>query len=367
MGMQVTIHKSILLKPLEQVAKALPSKEVIPILSGILFQVDMKGLTLVAGEVGLSIRVDIPIQNFEVISTGSIVMPAKFVTAIRNMEGDISVKAKGVEVTIRAGKTEFQLTGRDSEEYPEFKDVSSGAITINGGIVKSMITKTIFAASTNMKLEVLCGILMEVSHNTIKFTACDKHRLAAIEQRISSEKPLAGVIEKKALIELRKLLEDTDELNISMESNRIMFRSGHKTLISTLIEGSYPDTSKIVPHHFETKVQVSTVDLLAVLSSAMVVAQESRETKLVKLIIGKEFEIQSKVEGKKVSSATDIEKLTGPELYVSLNSELLFDALSAIDSKMTTLHFNSNLSPIIVIGDDEPNNLQLVLPYRTRD
>jgi DNA polymerase-3 subunit beta len=363
--MHINIHKSVLLKPLEQVAKALSSKTTIPILSGIFIQANSNGLTLIAGEIGMTIKIEIPLSHCEIIRHGSIVLPAKIVNVISKADGQIAIETEGLQATVKSGRTKFELAGMVGDEYPEFEKVSGEVVSLNGGDLKMMIAKTLFATSTDQSLPILSGALIEVTEDRIKFTACDRHRLAVIDYKIGSGFPLTTVVGKKSLVELGKIISDDDEVSLSLELNKVMVRVKNVTLVSTTLEGSYPDTTKLVPNRFSTEVTVSTEQLLQALGSAMVVAEEAGKTKLIKLIISDEIEIQSKVENKNVSASLAFDKIAGDGLSISLNSQFLLDALSSINSKMTILHFNTNMQPVIITGEDELGNFQLILPYKT--
>ena len=81
--MKCVIKKSILLENLVNTSKAISSKNLIPILTGIKFELKDEGLYLSASDSDISIRTFIPKDNItEIITTGSVVISGKYIVDI---------------------------------------------------------------------------------------------------------------------------------------------------------------------------------------------------------------------------------------------------------------------------------------------
>jgi DNA polymerase-3 subunit beta len=378
--MKLIILKDNLNAAIQHVSRAVSSRSAIPILSGIKLEATINGLTLTASDTDISIQCFIPAQldNKKIINIfkpGSVVLPAKFfveiVKKLPSKEIEIEIM-DGYQTFIRSGSSEILIVGFDSEEYPSLPTVEdNNPITISSDVLKSMIRQTSFAVSTNEANNVFTGVLWTLKDKTLKFTACDRHRLATREALISGEDEVNFdniIVSGKNLNELLKLLPDQNtNINIIVADNQILITFNDILFYSRMLSGTYPDTTKLIPTNYQTEVVVEAKLLIDALDRAYLLSREEK-TNIVKLIMTDDHSLEissSSTEIGKVTEQIEVKQIHGELMKVSFNSKYMLEALRAFDSEMIHFGFTGVMQPIIMNPEDGTKILQLILPYRT--
>ncbi|TYP75335.1 DNA polymerase III subunit beta [Paenibacillus methanolicus] len=378
--MKLTIRKDQLNDAIQQVSKASSSRPAIPILGGIKFDVTHQGVTLTASDTDISIQSFIPVEDGDQIiasidKPGSVVLPAKFfVEIVKKLPSEnVEIEVKdGHQTLVRSGSTDIQMVGLDPEEFPVLPTIDqSESISVPGDLIKSMIRQTVFAASTSEQTPILTGVLWNLQEDQFKFVATDRHRLASRTASVSTESGLRFsnvVIAGKTLAELSKLVPDDNTLvEIVVADNQVLFKIGHVLFFSRILDGTYPDTSKIIPQNFKTELVLHTKKLTDAIDRAYLMSREEK-TNIVRLATQDDGMVEissSSTELGRVTEQLEVKQFTGDPLRVAFNSKYMLDALKVIDSEYLFVGFNGPMSPIIIKPTDHPHSLHLILPYRT--
>lgn len=378
--MKLTIRKDQLNDAIQQVSKASSTRPAIPILGGIKIDVNHQGVTLTASDTDISIQSFIPVENGEFViakveKPGSVVLPAKFfVEIVKKLPSDdleIEVKEQ-FQTMIRSGSTDIQMVGLDPEEFPILPTIEQiESIAVPGDLLKSMIRQTVFAASTSEQTPILTGTLWNLTEGQLKFVATDRHRLAS---RTASVEAPEGyrfsnvVISGKTLNELSKIVpDDHTHVDIFVADNQVLFKVGHVLFYSRILDGTYPDTSKIIPQHFKTELVLPTKKLTDAIDRAYLMSREEK-TNIVRLVTSEDGTIEissSSTELGRVTEQLEAKEMTGEQLRIAFNSKYMLDTLKVIDSEYLFIGFTGSMSPIIIKPTDHPHSLHLILPYRT--
>lgn len=181
--MKFIIKQDILLENLNHVARAISPRNLIPILTGIKFELTEEGLYLSASDTDISIRSLIPSDKIiEVSSLGSIVIGGKYIVEIikklPNMDITIEV-IDGYKMMVSTSNTEFNLNGINPNEFPNL-DLEEGdnPVVIKTNTIKKIISQTFFATSQNESRPLLTGINFRIDNNVMEIIATDSYRLA---------------------------------------------------------------------------------------------------------------------------------------------------------------------------------------------
>ncbi|MGE6229812.1 DNA polymerase III subunit beta [Paenibacillus chitinolyticus] len=378
--MKLTILKDQLNESIQHVSKAISSKTTIPILTGIKIDATSEGVTLTASDTDISIQSFMPTETaelkvIELFQPGSVVLPAKFfMEMIRKLPSQtIEIEVKDhFQTTIRSGSSEVQIMGLDPEEYPLLPQIEeSRTIRIPSDLLKTMIKQTSFSVSTNETTPILTGVLWQISDNKLKFIACDRHRLASREINLDLEpgqKFHPIVISGRTLNELSKILPDQNSLiDIVIADNQVLFKMNSILFYTRILDGTYPDTSKLIPQSFQTELVVGTKELADAIDRAYLLSREDK-TNIVKLVMKEDETIEvssSSSELGKVTEQLQLQKINGELLRISFNSKYMLDALKVMDSDNIHIGFTGAMQPIIIRPEEQQNILQLILPYRT--
>jgi DNA polymerase-3 subunit beta len=377
---KLTILKDSLNEAIQHVSKAISPRTTIPILSGIKIDARTTGITLTASDTDISIQSFIPIEKdgksiVTLEKPGSVVLPAKFFVEIIKKLPAAQVELVVVDqlhTTIKSGSSEIQLVGLDPEEYPVLPQLEEDRIfSMNGVLLKSMIRQTIFAVSNNESTPILTGVLWNLENGKLKFVATDRHRLASSEATIDSPVDLKIehlVIAGKTLNELSKIIPDNGMMvDIVATDNQILFKMDTVLFYSRILDGTYPDTSKIISQTYKTELVVNTKDIMDAIDRAYLLSREEK-TNIVKLVTTGDHSVEissSSNELGKVTEQIEVQKLEGDELRISFNSKYMLDALKVMDSEHIHVGFTGIMSPIIIRPDEDNRMLHLILPYRT--
>jgi DNA polymerase III subunit beta len=378
--MKLTILKNQLNEAIQHVSKAISSRQTIPILSGILINATHQGVTLTASDTDISIQCFVPleengIQIIQMHRIGSVVLPAKFfVEIIRKLPSDeIEIELHtSYQATIRSGSSEIQMVGLDPEEYPLLPRIEQNKmISMASDLLKSMIRQTSFAVSTTETTPILTGVLWSLADQKLKLIACDRHRLATRETNMETAEDQQFnniVISGKTLNELNKILPEQNSLvDIVVSDNQVLFKLQKILFYSRILDGTYPDTSKLIPQTFQTEMIVNAKLLTDAIDRAYLLSREDK-TNIVKMIMKEDKTIEissSSSELGKVTENIETTFISGELLRISFNSKYMLDALKVLDSDFIRLGFTGAMSPIIIQPEDGINLLQLILPYRT--
>ncbi|KRE91579.1 DNA polymerase III subunit beta [Paenibacillus sp. Soil766] len=378
--MKLTILKDHLIESIGHVSKAISSRTTIPILTGIKIDATLSGVTLTASDTDISIQSFTASENstikiIELIQAGSVVLPAKFfVEIIRKLPAqliEIEVKAN-FQTIIRSGSSEIQIMGLDPDEYPLLPEIEeSKMLRLPSDLLKTMIKQTSYAVSTNESTPILTGVLWNITGDKLKFIACDRHRLASREVTVDNEQAqnLPNiVISGRTLNELSKILPDQNTLiDIVIADNQVLFKIQSILFYSRILDGTYPDTSKLIPQSFQTEMVVPTKELAEAIDRAYLLSKEDK-TNIVKMMMleDKTIEISSSSsELGKVTEQIALQHIVGDLLKISFNSKYMLDALKVLDSEFIQIGFTGAMQPIIMKPQDSTSILQLILPYRT--
>ena len=377
--MKFIIQREKLIAGVQDVMKAISSRTVIPILTGMKIEAKQHGITLTGSDSDISIESYIPaedngIVNVEQIEEGSIVLQAKYFPDIVRKLPEKMVEIEvdtSLKVTIRSGKAEFNLNGQDAEEYPHLPQLQTDdSFEMPTDLLKNMIKQTVFAVSTMETRPILTGVKFKLENNTLNFTATDSHRLASREVPIKEtnmEFP-SVVVPGKSLNELNKILDDTEEMvEISVTNNQILFRTKHLNFLSRLLDGNYPETSRLIPDQSKTVLHVKTKELLSTIDRASLLAKEERNN-VVRLTTKGDQLVEITSNSPEVGTVAEeitVQSIEGEELKISFSSKYMIDALKAIEYDDVKVEFTGAMRPFIIRPANDDPIIQLILPVRT--
>ncbi|MBG9549983.1 DNA polymerase III subunit beta [Cytobacillus firmus] len=377
--MRFIIQRDQLVQSVQDVMKAVTSRTTIPILTGIKIVASEEGVTLTGSDSDISIESFIPKEEdgneiVEIKQPGAIVLQAKFFSEIvKKLPTDsmeISVE-NHLQTVIRSGKSEFNLNGLDAEEYPHLPQIEEEKMfKIPTDLLKAMVRQTVFAVSTSETRPILTGVNWKVENGTLTCIATDSHRLALRKAQIetTASESYNVVIPGKSLSELSKILDDNNDLiDIVITENQVLFKAEHLLFFSRLLEGNYPDTSRLIPSDSKTDVVVNTKEFLQAIDRASLLAKEGRNN-VVKLstIDGGVIEISSNTpEVGKVVEEVQSKSVEGEELKISFSAKFMMDALKALEGSEITISFTGAMRPFIIKPLNDESILQLILPVRT--
>lgn len=364
--MHFKITKKALIGPLARAASLAGSATgSVPVLSELLLTVNFGELTIIGGNGETYLKS--VITDFEEIKTGSCCVPAKKLQEIVAKMGDvIEITSNSTQTTIISNKSRITLSGIDWDMYPELPEHDGESVTVMGSDFKAAIKKTAFAVAENASTPVLEGIkLSTIGVGKISAMACDRHRLAhTVFGETSNDERLTAVVKGRSLSDLEKMIDSTDEISLTFGDSYFFCKTNDFTFYSRIIDGTYPDTYKLIPSKFTTETKLNATDFRNALERSLVVAK-GQKTKIVSLTITEqESVLKATTEGDTAIEELET-KTTGEPIKINFNAEYVVQALKTITETNCTLHFTGPMAPFILRGEGNTNDTQLVLPYRS--
>ncbi|WP_053368624.1 DNA polymerase III subunit beta [Bacillus sp. FJAT-27245] len=377
--MKFNIQRDYLVQSVNDVMKAVTSRTTIPILTGIKIVAETDGVTLTGSDSDISIQSFIPKEEngneiVEIKQEGAIVLQAKFFSEIvKKLPTDtVEIEVHNhLQTVIRSGKSEFNLIGLDAEEYPHLPQVEEkNKFRIPADLLKALIRQTVFAVSTSETRPILTGVNWKAENNQLICIATDSHRLALRKAHVETENndSYNVVIPGKSLNELSKIIADTNEaIDIVITDNQVLFSAKNLLFFSRLLEGNYPDTSRLIPQESKTDVVVHTKDFLHAIDRASLLAKEGRNNVVKFSTLGDgNVEVSSNTpEIGKVVEEIQSQSIEGEELKISFSAKYMMDALKALEGTDIKVSFTGAMRPFVIRPVHDESTLQLILPVRT--
>ena len=374
--MKFTIKKEILLDALVKVSKAISTKNLIPVLAGIKFELKKKKLTLTASDNDITIQTSIDCVNeddFKIENEGSIIIQGKYILDIVRKLPDKYINIEVVDelkILIYTENSEFNLNGISESEYPNIGlEESKKKISINAGVFKSIVNQTAFASSNEEGKLVLTGINFNIVGDVLECNSTDSYRLARkiVKLDRESEENYNIVIPSKNIVEFSKILgDDEDTVELHIFNNKILFKNNNLKFESRLISGTYPNTANLLPDDSLLVISTKLNDFYDVIDRVSILTSD-KEKNIVTLETTDEYLIlrSSSAEIGRVEEKMPITKNNDENIKISFSAKYMMEALRSFSTETVDIHFVGEIKPILIKSSEDTSLTQLVLPIRT--
>lgn len=371
----LTIERSLLLKALGHVQSVVEKRNTIPILSNVKLVAENNQLALTATDMDIAITENIAA---DVSQSGALTVPAHtFYDIIRKLPEGSQVELSGDSddtgrLNITAPNCKFALPCLPVAEFPV---MDAGNLPhefeISPAELIALIDKTRFAISTEETRYYLNGIYLhateEDGNQVLKSVATDGHRLGCIQvdAPAGSESIPGVIIPRKTVLEVRKLLEGNDEpVNVSLSENKISFTiSDNATLLSKLIDGTFPDYEKVIPQFNKNLLKVEKTALSQAADRVSTISSE--RSRAVKLTLSKNLLTLSATNEDSGTAKEEIEvEYDGKEIEIGFNSRYLLEILAGLEDSKAEFAFADGAAPAVVRDPAVSGALFVIMPMR---
>jgi len=368
--MYFEISRKDLLSPLKMITGVVEQRQTLPILANTLVSVKNNKLHLTATDAEVEMACRLPLESgLGTDNDGETTLPArKFFDICKSLPDAavIQVKTEENQATLKAGNSKFKLQTLPAEDFPNSPQLSEPAeFNISQKRLKNSLSKTSFCIATNDVRYYLTGLLLEIGDGKISLVGTDGHRMAVTQHDFESTQTAKVIIPRKAVLELSKLLTESDsDVKVSVDDNHIRFELNESLLMSSkLIDGNFPDWNTVIPINTDKIVVANTEQMKEGLSRASILSNE--KYKGVRLMLTQNLLTLS---GKNAyqEEATDVVDIEydGDELEIGFNGIYLFDAVNAISTKSVQLAFGDANSSCLITEEDNEDSKFIVMPMR---
>tara|TARA_B110000008_G_scaffold39435_1_gene36295 strand:- start:1924 stop:3048 length:1125 start_codon:yes stop_codon:yes gene_type:complete len=373
--MKFSIDRSALLTALQHVHSVVERRNTIPILSNVLLEAKEDGVYLTATDMDIAVIEKIDLKKSEVMQLGTITTSAQMLyDIVRKLPENITVELlseKNDRLGIKASSSSFALNCLPSEDFPSIaQEEFNYSLNIPASEMIRLIDKTSFAMSLEETRYYLNGIYLHaVKDSTVdklRTVSTDGHRLSRVDMTMPEDvKEIPGVIiPRKTIMEIRKLLEDhTDNINLSLSDNKIQISFSNVVLTSKLLDGTFPDYSRVIPEQNDKTITISNQLLSEAVDRVSTVSTD--KTRAIKININKGNLVVSATNPDKGSASESLEvKYDGEEVEIGFNSKYVLDVARQIKGKDIIIKLSDSVSPTLVYDKDDEDVLFVLMPMR---
>jgi DNA polymerase-3 subunit beta len=371
--MEFKIDKDTFLRALQKIQGIVEKRNTMPILSNVLIEATSTGIFLTATDLEVGMKSSY-ITGVE--KEGKITVSAKKVYEIIKELSDKEIIFSTKEndwVEIKSGKAVFNIVGLSPDEFPYFPKINEDRFfKMSTSLIREMIDKTSFAICHDETKYNLNGVFIKVhvedDRQTLRMLATDGHRLSIAEKELSGkivDDLLKGVIfPKKGVFELKKMTEEEDgDISISFLDNSTIFKKGNTYVVMRLVDGEFPDYTKVIPANNDKFVRIKREEFLHSLRRMSILSSE--KFKGIKFDITPENMIISarNPELGEAREEMDID-YAGDPLTVRFNARYLIDVLSVLEDDFVELVLRDELSPAIMKPAQSDDFRSVIMPMR---
>ena len=362
----INIKASLLSEGLQQIVGVVERKQTMPILSHILLECSENNLTLTATD--LEVQLSCTVKNANADDNFVTTIPGrKAFEIIRSLgEQDIEIIVSDSSLKIKSSNSSFKLKTLSSNEFPLFDAIGTDTtFSAKQSEIKTLFNKTQFAMAQQDVRFYLNGLLLEVSPNTVVSVGTDGHRLAKSKITIERSKinESSYILPRKAVQEIQRIINDTGELKITFSDNRAVFEIGATTLVTKLIDGSFPDYTRVIPDNTAINILLDVGKIKPALQRVSILANEKFKGVRVDLNDDVLNVSSENPEQERATEAISIDK-TGASLSVGFNVSYLIEAISACQGEMVSLGLNDENSSALITDPSDPESKYVVMPMR---
>jgi DNA polymerase-3 subunit beta len=365
--MKILVTKDEIQERLANIQSIVEKRNMMPILSHFLLEAGKKGSSIIATDLETALKEPLHVK---VEKEGKICVPARKMFEIaKEIDGELTCETVDEKwMKIKAGVSNFRLACLSSKEFPAWPGMDDmEEIYINSKVLKEVIEKTIFASGESDTRYTLNGLLFHVTPGVaMKVIGTDGHRLAMIvkniEGKLNEEKKL--IIPKKSAVELRKLLDKTDEnIKVTICKNHVLFAIGEIQFLTRLIEGTYPNYDQVLPADNEKKIVVQRDAFAKTIRRVAVMSRE--RSNAVKLDFAENL-ITISSSNPDIGEAQDeiIVDYKGENLSIGFNARYFIDILESMTSENVVMEMQAPLNPVLIKEEKNEDYRCVIMPMR---
>ncbi len=368
--MKFSAVREAILAPLQNVMGVVERRQTMPILANVLLSGKDGNLAITATdlEVELVAATEVNLQQ-----AGDVTVPGrKFLDIIRALpeKANVTVSIEGERALVRSGKSRFTLATLPAGDFPTVEQIhAQQTLRLKQAEFRRLLDKTHFSMAQQDVRYYLNGLLLEVDAKMLRTVATDGHRLALCQVELeqagvtSGSAPLQVIVPRKGVLELQRLLSGEGDVELAIGSNHVRIQIGEIRFTSKLIDGRFPEYSRVIPPHPPKLVKADRDTLRAALQRAAILSNEKYR--------GIRLGLKSKLltlqahnpEQEEAEEELDV-GYEGDEMEIGFNVNYLLDALAAVDGNEVEIGLTDSSNSCLVNAPGVTDTRYVVMPMR---
>jgi DNA polymerase-3 subunit beta len=357
-----------LLAPLSAVSGIIERRHTLPILSNVLIERSGNTLSFLATDIEIQIAaksaIDAPAEA-RAVTVGA----RKLLDILRALPdgAEVTLQQQDKRLQVKAGKSRFTLQTLAAEDFPRLARPAgeSAKFELPQKALRRLLSLVQYAMAQQDIRYYLNGLLMVVEEKSLKLVATDGHRLAYAALKLGADLPRQEVIvPRKTVLELTKLLADNDDaVRIELSATQAAFSFGNVDLVSKLIDGKFPDYTRVIPAGHKNKLQIQREPLRQALSRAAILSNEKFRGVRWVLADGSLKIVSSNAEQEEAHEELEV-KYSGDSLDIGFNVNYLLDVLNNVGGEDLECAFGDSASSALITYGSERDFKYVVMPMR---
>ena len=364
----VKAKRDELLGPLSAVSGIIERRHTLPILSNVLIDGTGNALSFLATDIEIQIQARSaakPEGEARAVTVGA----RKLVDILRALPdgSEVTLQQQDKRLLVKAGKSRFTLQTLPAEDFPKLAKPAGEVARFSLGqkALRRALSLVQYAMAQQDIRYYLNGLLMVVEEKQLKLVATDGHRLAYAAMKLPGELPRQEVIvPRKTILELSKLLADSDDaVNVELAGTQASFSFGTIELVSKLVDGKFPDYTRVIPTGHKNKLQIDREALRQALLRAAILSNEKFRGVRWVLGDGSLKIVSSNAEQEEAQEELEV-KYSGDALDIGFNVNYLLDVLNNVSGASVECAFGDSSSSALLSYASEKDFKYVVMPMR---
>ncbi len=365
--MKFVISREAILRPLQLVAGVVEKRHTLPVAANILLEVKGQQLSLTGTDMEMELLGRVTLD--QVGEEGAVTVPGKKLVDICRSLPDgsqIEVVLDNQRVTVRSGRSRFTLSTLPASEFPNVEAINNEiSFAVVQSALRGAIDRTSFAMAQQDVRYYLNGMLFEVSADQLRTVSTDGHRLATSAIEISGpEEQQQIILPRKGVLELAKLLTEADvTVTLALSNNHLRAHTENFTFTSKLVDGKFPDYSRVIPRHGSNVMMADRHELRQVFARTSILSNEKYRG--VRLLLDTDtLRVFASNPDQEEAEELVMVNYQGESLEMGFNVAYLLDVMGVIDTDQVRMTLSDSNSSALVEAADGGDALYVVMPMR---
>jgi len=365
--MKFVISREALLRPLQLVAGVVEKRQTLPVLSNVLLEIEGQQLSLTGTDLEVELVGRVTLD--EVGQEGAITVPAKKLMDICRSLPDgaqIEIEQEEARVNVRSGRSRFTLSTLPATEFPNVEAIADEqSFALPQADLRRIIDRTSFAMAQQDVRYYLNGMLIEVTAESLRAVSTDGHRLATCVAQVAGLPETKQIIlPRKGVLEMAKLLTDPEaSVSLSLSTNHLRAQTEEFTFTSKLVDGKFPDYSRVIPKNGSNVMLADRTELRQVFNRTAILSNEKYRG--VRLVLNTDnlqvFANNPEQEEAEESTAVDYQ---GDALEIGFNVSYLQDVLGVVSTDQVKFTLSDANSSALIEEPEDSDAMYVVMPMR---
>jgi DNA polymerase-3 subunit beta len=365
--MKFSIQREALLKPLQHVIGVVERRQTLPVLGNVLINASRKNIRITATDLEVELQAQVAVSVTEI---GDITLPArKLLDICRTLpeEAQLDISVRKDRALVSSGKSRFTLSTLPATEFPVIDKIKSARkFTLPEKQLHSLIEHTGFAMAQQDVRYYLNGLMLEPGAGLLRAVATDGHRLALCDLAadVGDGDSQQVIVPRKGVQELQRLLEQTEaELEVEIGSNHIRITTNELRFTSKLIDGRFPDYSRVIPKSLDKRLLIGRDSLRQALTRTSILSNEKYRG--IRLEI---YKNNIKIQAHNPEQEEAVEEIDttydNDAIVIGFNVTYLLDVLNVIDTAEVEVFLGDANSSALIRRPGSDDCRYVVMPMR---